>query len=56
MNDSGTTPAGVRWISYPVPLRPNFIATLDLPRDLTKQEADRLAAFIATLAQPEPTP
>jgi hypothetical protein len=49
---SGTTSAGVRWISYSLPLRPDFMATLDLPRDLSSAEAERIAAFVRTLAIP----
>lgn len=51
--DTGTTPEGVRWISHPYPLRPDFIATIELPRDLTAAEAERLAAMLRTLPIPE---
>lgn len=49
---SGTWPNGVRWAAYPFCLRPNVIATVEIPFDLTIAEAERLAAFIATLALP----
>lgn len=37
-------------IPYPFPLRPNFIATLSLPSDLTTDECERLSVFVKTLA------
>jgi hypothetical protein len=33
----------------PFPLRPDFLAQLVLPRDLTADEAKRLSAFITAL-------
>ena len=56
MSPSGTTPEGVRWLRYTVPLRRDFLATLELPRDLTGAEAERLAAFLQTLATPSEQP
>ena len=38
-------------LAIPFPLRPNFLAQLVIPRDLTKDEAKRLSAFIDALAQ-----
>ena len=37
-------------ITYPFPLRTSTLAELTLPPDLTTREADRLAAFIKSLA------
>lgn len=36
---------------FPFPLRENLDVSLSLPRDLTKEEAARLSAFISTLAR-----
>jgi hypothetical protein len=41
------------FIEHQYPLRDGRIATLRLPIDLTKEEADRLSNFVAALAQPE---
>lgn len=41
-------------LMMPFPLRPNFLAQIIIPRDLTKDEAARLCTFIQALAQ-EPT-
>lgn len=38
-------------LAIPFPLRPNFLAQVVIPRDLTKEEAKRLSAFIDALAQ-----
>lgn len=38
-------------LALPFPLRPGLLAQVVIPRDLTKSEADRLCAFIQTLAQ-----
>lgn len=35
----------------PFPLRPDYLAQIVIPRDMTKSEAQRLCAFIQTLAQ-----
>lgn len=37
-------------LTIPFPLRPDFLASIQIPRDLRKTEAERLAAFIKTLA------
>ncbi|MCZ2847460.1 hypothetical protein [Modestobacter sp. VKM Ac-2978] len=42
-------------IEYPFPVRPGLRAKLRLPEDLTPAEADRVAAFIKTLAFDVPT-
>lgn len=38
-------------LAMPFPLRSNFLAQVVIPRDLTKEEAARLCAFIQALAQ-----
>lgn len=38
-------------LALPFPLRPNYLAQVVIPRDLTKDEATRLCAFIQALAQ-----
>lgn len=40
-------------ITYPFPIRPGLRGTIQLPEDLTAREAQRIAAFIATLAVEE---
>ena len=40
-------------ICYPVVVRTNFVAQICVPRDLTKEEADRLCAFINALVMPD---
>ena len=43
-------------LALPFPLRPTFLAQIVIPRDLTKDEARRLAVFIDSLAHdPSPT-
>lgn len=42
-------------LALPFPLRPTFLAQIVIPRDLTKDEARRLAAFIDSLAHDPPT-
>lgn len=37
-------------LMMPFPLRPTFLAQLIIPRDLTKDEASRLCAFVQALA------
>ena len=37
---------------YPLRLNPWWMAQVVLPSDLTSQEAERICAFILTLAQP----
>ena len=41
------------WLNVPFPLRPDSVATVQIPRDLTKDEAGRLCTFIQALAQPK---
>lgn len=41
---------------YPFPLRDDLDAVLSLPRDLTKSEAQRLAAFLNSLAREDIVP
>lgn len=41
-------------LRLPFPLRPTFLAHVVIPRDLTKDEAKRLAAFIDALAHDPP--
>lgn len=41
-------------LAIPFPLRPTFLAQVVIPRDLTKDEARRLCAFIEALAQDPP--
>lgn len=43
-------------LALPFPLRPGYLAQVVIPRDLTKAEADRLCAFVMSLAQKEPAP
>jgi hypothetical protein len=42
-------------LAIPFPLRPTFLAQIVIPRDMTKDEAKRLAAFIDALAH-DPLP
>jgi hypothetical protein len=48
---AGTTAnrVGVGEVEYPFPLRPGVMARLILPANLTQQDVDRLAAFMAML-------
>jgi hypothetical protein len=39
--------------AYPFPLRAGYMAQVVLPRDMTKKEAERLCAFVMSLAKPE---
>jgi hypothetical protein len=41
---------GAAIITYPFPLRQGVLASLELPPDLTRREAQRLVAFIESLA------
>ena len=41
-------------LAIPFPLRPTFLAQIVIPRDLTKDEARRLSAFIDALAYDHP--
>lgn len=45
------TPESTSLMRFPFPLRENLDVSLSLPRDLTKDEAARLSAFISTLAR-----
>lgn len=45
-----TTTAGSGILTLPYPLRADFLASIQLPRDLKLEEAERLGAFIRTLA------
>lgn len=49
----GGTSTGVN-LALPFPLRPGHLAQIVIPLDMTKDEADRLCAFIQTLAQAKP--
>ena len=49
------TPQGVCWLRHTYPLRPDFVATLELPRDLTTAEAERIAAMLRTLPASDPS-
>ena len=42
-------------LAIPFPLRPTFLAQIVIPRDMTKDEAKRLGAFIDALAHEPPT-
>ncbi|CAI8879184.1 hypothetical protein [Burkholderia ambifaria] len=46
----GGTSTGAN-LALPFPLRPGYLAQVVIPIDMTKDEADRLCAFIQTLAQ-----
>lgn len=43
-------------LCYDFPMRPGRLAQVVLPRDLTKEEAARLCAFVMSLAVPALTP
>lgn len=49
-----TSPMPERLVVYPFPLRGDVFAELRLPADLTPDEAERMAAFIKTLAVEPP--
>jgi hypothetical protein len=42
--------SGVRLVAYEVPLRPDLLVRQTLPVDLTAADADRLSAFVRSLA------
>ena len=44
-------PTSVPTLALSYPMRDNFLAQLNVPRDITMEEARRLGAFIATLAK-----
>lgn len=46
-------PKPTRVLIYDIPLRPDFIAQIVVPRDLTTLEAKRMRDFLAALAVPE---
>ena len=41
-------------ICLPFPIRPDFLAQIVAPINMTKDEANRLCVFVMCLAQPEP--
>lgn len=45
---------GDRLINVPYPLRHDFIATVQVPRNISVWEAKRLAAMVLTLGIPAP--
>lgn len=45
---------GRKVIDINYPLRPDMLAFVQVPRDLTQAEAERLCAMILTLPMPEP--
>lgn len=47
---------GTRLVSYDLPLRPDLLVRLNLPVDLTPEDASRISAFVSSLAfSPAPT-
>ena len=50
--NASVTPSG-NTIQYPYPIRNGLVVTLNLPPDLTSREAQRLSAFISSLAVDE---
>lgn len=48
--DEPSSPSGPRLVAYEMPLRPNLLVRLTLPVDLTTADADRLSAFVSSLA------
>lgn len=46
-------PRPTQTLVLPFPLRKGYLAQVVVPRDLTKDEAERLSAFVTSLAQPE---
>jgi hypothetical protein len=48
------TETATRSICLPFPLRKGYLAQILVPMDMTKAEADRLCAFVQSLAKPEP--
>ncbi len=45
-----------RLVAYDMPLRPDMIVRLTLPFDLTQSDAERVAAFVRSLAFTSPPP
>jgi hypothetical protein len=52
MNEQGVVTSTS--LCLPFTLRPGFSAQLVIPRDLTREEADRLCQFIASPSRPAP--
>lgn len=50
VSPAGTDAAGVRLVAYEMPLRPDLLVRLTLPLDLSTADADRLSAFVRSLA------
>jgi len=48
--DTAVTPSGPGVITYPFPIRAGLQGRITLPENLTRREADRISAFIKTLA------
>lgn len=46
-------PQPVPSIANDYPLRPDYMAQIVVPRDMTEREAERLCEFIKSLAQPK---
>lgn len=38
-------------VPFPFPLRPDFLASLELPADLTHKEAERISAYVLAIAE-----
>lgn len=53
MGDLPPLPKRSQSLALPFPLRPNYLAQIVIPRDMTKMEADRLCAFVISLARSE---
>lgn len=53
--DAPSHAAGPRLVTYDLPLRPDLLVRLNLPVDLNKDDAARIAAFVSSLAF-APTP
>jgi hypothetical protein len=49
-DSTAVTPSGPGVITYPFPIRPGLQGRITLPENLTSREADRISAFIKTLA------
>lgn len=53
---SGTTTHRAAMIIYPFPIRDSMLASIELPADLTRREAQRLAAFLDSLVSLDDPP
>lgn len=51
--DVNFTPLPPGLIEFPFPLRPGLLVRLQLPEDLTKAEAERIARYVEALSQDE---